>query len=94
VLLCKIKAYYVVSANNGNASLKRSNLLGKSANSLLCKLCQAIAPNKAHYCTCCRNMGVGRIFSKLGQLWIFLGVAKMFFQKGQKWWNFILPSRD
>jgi len=27
-------------------------------------LYMAIAPNKAHYCTCCRNMGVGRIFSR------------------------------
>jgi len=43
---------------------------------------QAIAPVKARYSTCCCNMGVGKIFSRGGHLWmLFAGVVKIFFQK-------------
>jgi len=45
-------------------------------------LYMAIAPNKAHYC--CRNMGVGRIFSRGGELRNFSRKAKKIFLKMAK----------
>jgi len=38
-------------------------------------------------------MGVGRIFSRGSQKWIFPGDSpKDSFQGVQQWWNFILPT--
>ena len=44
----------------------------------------AVAPNKAHYCAFCHNMGVGKIFSRVGQLWnFFRGSQKDFSGRGK-----------